>query len=95
MLSWLVSAYLQNCYICTLIILPFNACYHACYGPYSPHASQVGQQRGDAMRLNKLTMKQYGFIRFSPGMNRDKWIADAKAQGYTVLIVDDGVELWR
>jgi len=47
------------------------------------------------MMLNKLTMKQYGFIRFSPGMNRDKWIADAKAQGYVILIVDDGVQLWR
>ena len=45
--------------------------------------------------INKLTMKQYGFIVFGAGMNSRQWIADAKAQGYRVLLADGHVQLWR
>ena len=45
--------------------------------------------------INKLAMKQYGFIKFSDGMNQRQWINDAKQQGYRVLICFGHAELWK
>lgn len=47
------------------------------------------------MELNRTKMKQYGVIVFSDNMNRDKWLADARAKGYTLMIRDGYVELWK
>lgn len=47
------------------------------------------------MILNKETMRQRGFIIFSENMNKRRWIDDAKAQGYAVLLCGAYAELWK
>ena len=38
--------------------------------------------------------KQVGFIVFGGGMDKRRWIEDAKAQGYTVLDCGEYAELY-
>ncbi len=45
--------------------------------------------------INKATMKQYGFIVFGAGMNTRRWLDDAKAQGYRILLADNHAQLWK
>lgn len=47
------------------------------------------------MALNKETMKQRGVLVFGGGMNNRRWIEDAKAQGYAVLLCGHYAELWK
>ena len=39
--------------------------------------------------------KQVGFIKFGGGLNKRRWIDDAKAQGYTVLDCGEYAELYH
>ena len=44
--------------------------------------------------LNKETMKQRGFIQCGGGINKRRWIEDAREQGYCTLDCGEYVELW-